>query len=247
MLVTLVLVAAPAGAGVCVQSSGRVLAGEYVMPENAARNESRRDRASRHSAQREECDQRFSPYRLPSRATEMILRPRLPEPKCGLLKKREQRDACLAEYKAAELEWWADLAAAQEADRKQEADAAEALSHCLEDVAKAEQEEQYTDPGLEAAAARVADAACTNDPGLFSQVHVLVYEDATIVTLITLIGPAGFRPLASKLALAYGAVPLRQGAPVLVEVRPLRLDGWGRPLLRAVVRGGKEITWLLRP
>lgn len=146
MLVTLVLVGVPAGAGVCVQSSGHARTGQYVLPENAAKN----------------------PADLP-------------------------------------YDFWDPIASA------------------------------------------FADAVCTNDPGLFSEVHVFVYEDATVVDLVTLVAPAEFRPVASKLALAYGAAPLREGAPVLVEVRPLRLDGEGRPFLRAVVRGGKEITWLLRP
>ncbi len=122
---------------------------------------------------------------------------------------------------------------------------AAALTHCLVDVNKATG--PAPDPALEATAERVADAACTNDPGLFSEVHVLVYEDATVVDLVTLVAPAEFRSAATKLALAYGATPLREGAPVVVQVRPLRVDGEGRAFLRAVVRGGKAVTWLVRP
>lgn len=146
MLLTIVLAAAPAGAGWCVQSSGHARTGHYVLPENAAKN----------------------PADLP-------------------------------------IDFWHPVASA------------------------------------------FADAVCTNDPGLFSEVHAFVYEDATVVDLVTLVAPAEFRAVASKLALAYGAAPLREGGPVLVQVRPLRVDGEGRPFLQALVREGKTITWLVRP
>lgn len=93
---------------------------------------------------------------------------------------------------------------------------------------------------LEAAAARIADAACTNDPGVFSAVHVIVFEDATQVDLETLRGPADFPPKVRRaVALAYGSISLRPETPVVVTIRPVRVDGDGEPFYTAVLRDGK--------